>query len=68
MRLVSRKRDFEGMDLTEEIGIELAVGALGSKYMIDGDVQRVIDGNDSLWRHGWLQQVRLVGRDCLCEF
>ena len=48
MRLVRRKRDFEGMDLTEEIGIELAVGALGSKYMIDGDVQRVIDGNDSL--------------------
>lgn len=42
------EKDFEGMDLIEEVGAELAVGALGFKYMIDGDGQGMGDGNEGL--------------------
>ena len=42
------EKDFEGMDLIEEVGTELAIGALGFKYMIDGDGQGMGDGNDGL--------------------
>ncbi len=42
------EKDFEGMDLIEEVGAELAVGILGFEYMIDGDGQGVGDGDDGL--------------------
>ncbi len=42
------EKDFEGMDVIEEIGTEFAVGIQGFEHMIDGDGQRVGDGNDGL--------------------
>jgi hypothetical protein len=42
------KKDFEGIDLIEEVGAKFAVATLGFEYMIDGDGQRVGNCDDGL--------------------
>ena len=59
------EKDFEGMDLIEEVGADLAVGILGFEYMIDGDGQG--------WRYmpprsgaaPWFGLWAIPGRICL---
>jgi hypothetical protein len=59
------EKDFEGMDLIEEVGADLAVGILGFEYMVDGDGQGVALYAPTVRCGAWFGLWAIPDRICL---